>query len=667
MTPDFSLLVATVDKLAKKMQAQRYIDSIQVQDSLIKVSYNNGFKQGIKLPVLTPSSDHNADYEALECELAAIHKEFNEKIAELAKKKPSKTVGIDYKALIETELEKYVTTLKDTLHKQLSDELTRLVDSIPKPKDGEDGKVLDIQEVNQLLQSLFDDYAKNSQEYIDNYLASIVIPPPEKGEDGKDADEEKILAVLKENIERSLREQVDIWKVTLESSFSELKLKQQTDINVIIQEALRAIPKPENSKDADSEAITASILKSVELFILDNTRTTREELVAFIVSELEERVKSITVIAGKGEPGRDGEDADGEAIKRELLREVQEFIARNAQLTKKEFALFVVQSVKAVQEKFKPKRGVRGLPGKPGEKGDRGNGIIGAEINKQDHLIIKTDDKVIDAGELKIKRFYGGVAPDISYTNTLPTPFKVGNMPKGTQFKNTDLRTLFTRLLYGYEFPVFSEFKVNGLEEDVEVGYKILAGTYPTIFGISNPELLEKDTITIKKDGVLLLERLPNVSPVDVTLLVDESWETQAVISFEIMAYDTTGVSFNKYFSINFKHRIYYGEYHDDITDGVTDPSFNPLNVLRATALISNIYDEYLFPDVPLGAAGYKWFCYPEALGDHHTFFALESDISLIMDDVRKIDITNEYGLTITYNCYRTINEISEQFIMGVK
>jgi hypothetical protein len=36
-------------------------------------------------------------------------------------------------------------------------------------------------------------------------------------------------------------------------------------------------------------------------------------------------------------------------------------------------------------------------------------------------------------------------------------------------------------------------------------------------------------------------------------------------------------------------------------------------------------------------------------------------------DDVKKITITNDYGLEITYNCYRTLNEISTQFIMGVK
>ena len=37
------------------------------------------------------------------------------------------------------------------------------------------------------------------------------------------------------------------------------------------------------------------------------------------------------------------------------------------------------------------------------------------------------------------------------------------------------------------------------------------------------------------------------------------------------------------------------------------------------------------------------------------------------MDQVRKITIENEYGLSIEYNCYRTLNELKEEFIMVIK
>ena len=106
-------------------------------------------------------------------------------------------------------------------------------------------------------------------------------------------------------------------------------------------------------------------------------------------------------------------------------------------------------------------------------------------------------------------------------------------------------------------------------------------------------------------------------------------------------------------------YKIYYGEYTEDITDTGFD---NPLKVLRAKELVADIEGEYLF--LPIA---YKWFCYPAILGEHYVFYELESDVGIVMDEVKKVMVKNEYGLTIEYNCYRSLNEISEEFIMGVK
>ena len=84
--------------------------------------------------------------------------------------------------------------------------------------------------------------------------------------------------------------------------------------------------------------------------------------------------------------------------------------------------------------------------------------------------------------------------------------------------------------------------------------------------------------------------------------------------------------------------------------------------VLRASELINGIEGEYFYQNI-----AYKWFCYPEILGDNYVFYEISSDIALVLDEVRKIEITNEYGLKLTYNCYRTLNEIHEEFVMGIK
>lgn len=302
-------------------------------------------------------------------------------------------------------------------------------------------------------------------------------------------------------------------------------------------------------------------------------------------------------------------------------------------------------------------QGQKGDTGKTGEKGERGNSIKDANIEQDGHLIIKTDDKEIDAGEVSLKRFYGGIG-GITYSNELGMPKSVGGLKKGTRFSNVDFRVLMTKLLYGYEFPFFNIFTIEQLEQKVEIGYTLPAIKTKVLFEIQNTELLKKKTIRIKQDDNVLLDKLPNSSPVYITTH-EVRYDTIGSSVFEISAYDTTGVSFNSYFTVSFLYRIYYGEYTEDITDTGFD---NPLKVLRASELVSDIEGEYLF--LP---TAYKWFCYPAILGEHYVFYELESDVGIVMDDVRKITIKNEYGLQVEYNCYRSLNEINQEFIMGVK
>lgn len=308
-------------------------------------------------------------------------------------------------------------------------------------------------------------------------------------------------------------------------------------------------------------------------------------------------------------------------------------------------------------EKQQGPQGQKGDTGKTGEKGERGNSIKDATIEQDGHLIIKTDDKEIDAGEVSFKRFYGGIG-GITYSNELGMPKSVGGLKKGTRFSNVDFRVLMTKLLYGYEFPFFNIFNIEQLEQKVEIGYTLPAINTKAVFEIQNTELLKENSIRIKQDDDVLLDNLPNSSPVDITTH-EVKYDTLGSSVFEISAYDTTGVSFNSYFTVSFLYKIYYGEYTEDITDTGFD---NPLKVLRAKELVADIEGEYLF--LPIA---YKWFCYPAILGEHYVFYELESDVGIVMDEVKKVIVKNEYGLTIEYNCYRSLNEIAEEFIMGVK
>lgn len=330
----------------------------------------------------------------------------------------------------------------------------------------------------------------------------------------------------------------------------------------------------------------------------------------------------------------------------------------NSSASKKELEDLSIKCKKAINaaKKIKP------IKGDKGDKGDKGNGIIDATI-ENNRLIIATDDKKIDAGEVG-KKYYSSFG--FSYTNDAPMPFKVGGLKKGTRFRNVELKNLVTRLLYGVELPSFASFHIEGLDDSVEVGYTVAANTYKAHFVIDNPELLYENSIQISQDGNMLLEDLENVSPVDIELaeiVNDEPTSTTMTIS----AFDTTGTSLSAEYSVYFKYAVYYGEYGADIDDNNLD---NPLSILRAKELTNGIVDEeYYYIDLEnLPAAdGYRWFCYPAAFGENHVFYDLETDIALIFEDKLELTIKNEYGLEILYYCYRTTNELFNEFTMRVK
>ena len=342
-------------------------------------------------------------------------------------------------------------------------------------------------------------------------------------------------------------------------------------------------------------------------------------------------------------------------------------------------------------EKVKPKDGKDGATGKQGERGeqgDQGNGIQDAEIDLTGHLIIKTDEGEIDAGEVNVKRFFGGGGA-VTYSNEAKMPEDVGGLPKGTRFDNVDFRVFITKLLYGYDLPSFSLFTLHGIPTELEIGGKLDAGNYSTEFVIDNPELLREESIQIKQDDIVLLENLTNTSPVEVEITEVQS-NKLSLVGFEISAFDTTGVSFNAYHSLEFKYKIYHGEYGAEIDDNNFD---NPLQVLLNTRLLTDLSGEqFKFKAFGEGlqTGAFNWICYPSRIvigfeenpqdpekpipiyidalkNNKYTVFDVATDVAIVMNDVKKVDLINEHGLTIEYNCYRTFYELHEEITMGVK
>lgn len=627
MQIDYSPLVATVAKVVDRLHKQKYVSTLKVNDDEIVITYNNGFVQRFKLPV----SLQQVDLVSLESKLEESLKNSLDKI-DIKYKKELKTFSEDIK---ESE---------DRLETSLKEYIDHIVKQIPIPKDGKDGigidgkdaEEVDYDKIQSSIEALFNDYQTGSNKLISEAISNIVIPIPRDGKDGvngQDADEEKILSALKIELNDSLEIQAkqleDSLRQSVNDYLSKLAIRQKKELESYLQEVVQAIPIPKDGIDADSEKIKLEVLEAIQLFLRDNVQVTKEELKLFIALELEKRIASITIVAEKGEvgaAGRDGLDGkDGESIK--------------------------------------------------GDKGDKGNGIKDAQIDSSGHLIIKTDERKIDAGKVSINNFFGG-GGEVSYTNSLPMPVKLGGLPKGTRFKNTNFKTLMTKLLYGVELPYFFAFTLKTqagtlLEQNVEIGYDLQSQTLQADFAIENDLLLAKNSIVLMQDNQILLENII-ASPVEISVL-EANYDEPKNVDFTILAYDTTGTSFQKSIELSFKYKVYWGAYNVDINDnGFANPLkvFEGLGVQGGTALELSVVDtEYVFVDlsnIP-SATGYRWFCYPVVLGDNYVFYDVASDIAIVFEEPLKLDILNDYGLTIQYNCYRTTNELHGEFSMKVK
>lgn len=678
-----ALVVATLGKIAKKVQKfdkQQFITNIFYKDSALEVEFRNGFKQRFSLDVPAILND-NVNEELIKridildkkvkqhslskkvkTELENIKQSLTQKIEEKLQdiaNVPTATAIREEEVVRELE-EKLLKILQEQVQKEFS----RL--EIPVPKDGKDGrdgqdaKDIDVEALTRELHQYIlanipsvrdgidgqdgrdaeaiplDAIKEELQEYI---IANI--PKVKDGKDGRDANEQQITATLEEKLKQLVAEDYD-------------------KLQIFIKDLIGVSSKELNESLSSYKQEESAKIKSL---IGDLSTSYKEELQGYVQNLINQGFAKLPKAKdGKdGADGQNGRDADIDLIVASVNQKVTTLVDKAAEALQEQVNSAVTELIE-VAKKAKGRKGDKG----DSIKGDRGNGIKSAEIDQLGDLIITTDERIINAGRVGIKNFYGGAGSNPFYTNSKPIPFDVGQMKAGTRFKNADLRVVFTKLFYGFDFPEFETFFVqNANNIDIggvfEIGYQVPAGDYLFNFNIINPELLEENSIFIEVNGQLLADKLDNISPVTIPLN-EFTKNTAGQVVFKILAYDTTGVTFQKDYVCEYRYKIYYGEYTDDITDWVFDPNVNPLSILRATELVSDIKGEYHF----LGIA-YKWFCYPANLGEHYIFYELTSDIAVIFDALKKITITNEYGLQVTYNCYRTINEINEEFTMGIK
>ncbi len=303
--------------------------------------------------------------------------------------------------------------------------------------------------------------------------------------------------------------------------------------------------------------------------------------------------------------------------------------------------------------------GIKGDKGDPGigEKGPRGNSIIDIKLDQRGHLIMTTDDKTFDLGPMRYS--HGGSSSgdsSFTYTNSLPMPTTVGGWPAGSTFNNVGLNELWTTLLYAYPFPNFSLFTITGIASLIEIGNVIISGNYSANWLINNPQMLANNSIDINyiTGNLQLANNLPDMPPQSI-MLPNISFNVPTPVIFRISAMDTTGGTFSRDFIVNFVSKIYVGE---SILTSLMEADIKALRIKELAETIDGDYD--------LLGGGYKWFCYPVTMGTRSDFHDVVNNYPIAMNIVEIVSVTNDYGITEDYYCYRTFNILGGDISIGI-
>ncbi len=241
----------------------------------------------------------------------------------------------------------------------------------------------------------------------------------------------------------------------------------------------------------------------------------------------------------------------------------------------------------------------------------------------------------------------GGVGSDQVLTEAAPTPTTLGGIPAGTTFSSVPVETVLRDLLYPYQSPTFSQFYIENQNTTIEVGASTVGGLVKFAWTTTNTSNISTNTISIRDvtaGNVVLYDsgandgnEFINISSVVKITASSHSWRIQAL--------NTKSTTFSKYFTVDWRWRVYYGE---NVNSTLTEPQ---IEALRTSQLGSAFAANYAFD-----GGGYKWIAYPSAFGTATVFKDILTGLDVPFQPVQTITITNTFGIATQYNVHRTTN-----------
>lgn len=339
-----------------------------------------------------------------------------------------------------------------------------------------------------------------------------------------------------------------------------------------------------------------------------------------------------------------------------------------------------------------------GTPGPPGPKGERGadgaQGPVGPQgefsatvtagtysyttgilsLNNNDGSVVNVNGFITggsadnttgiltvnnsDGTSFTIAGFSTGITP--TYTNSTPTTAALGGIPQFSTFTAQTMQQMFDALLYPYQTPAFSSFARTNLNAGFiyEVGEPVSLGSQTFTWTTSNSSNVSANTITIEQlspSTTTLLSNSANDGTQAITLSINISSSTAtttALTLYRITATNTQGTTFTRSITANWRNRWYYGK---SVNTSLTAAQATGLT---GTALAASVTNSYV--TLPSTASPeYGYLVIPTTLGQpsdlrDSTTGCFGSNIPYSL--IGTLTFGNIYGISTTYNVYRTTN-----------
>jgi hypothetical protein len=160
----------------------------------------------------------------------------------------------------------------------------------------------------------------------------------------------------------------------------------------------------------------------------------------------------------------------------------------------------------------------------------------------------------------------GGAGGGATYLNPDIVPQTVGGFLAGQPAATTtlSLQEFGDKLLFPYQAPVFTSFVLSGYST-LEVGDSITAGSQTFNWSTSNSSNVEANTldiIDVTNGNTALATDIANDGSEVVTLpLINKTTATSHV--FRVQAENTNTVLFNRNYTVNWRHKRYWGTHPD--------------------------------------------------------------------------------------------------------